>query len=429
MKTPANWLVSSLVLVCGLSFTFVPSASAQSFGWPQFGGPNRNFKSDSKGLASSWPAAGPRRLWMRDLGEGYSAIVSDGPEKTSSGDAGRLYTMYRVGDEERVIALDAATGKTIWEYGYAAPFLKGMDMGNGPGPHSTPLVVDKYVFAAGVTSKLNCLDKRTGKLVWSHDLWKEFNGTLIDTGYSCSPLAYKNTVILMLGGKGTALIAFDQKDGSVVWKKQDFTNSPSSPILINLEGQYQLVAFLANEVAGFDPANGDLLWSHPHVTRWNLNVSMPVWGEDNLLFCSSAYDVGSRVLQLGRIGNKTEVKELWASKRVRVHKDNAIRLGDYVYASSGDFGPAFFTALEVRTGRVAWQDRGFSKASFLYADGKFIILDEDGNLGLAAPSSTGLKVLAKVELLKQNAWTVPALVGTRLFVRDRKTIMALELGG
>jgi outer membrane protein assembly factor BamB len=233
----------------------------------------------------------------------------------------------------------------------------------------------------------------------------------------------------MLGGKGTALIAFNQKDGSVAWKKQDFINSPSSPILINLDGQDQLVAFLAAEVAGFNPDNGELLWSHPHVTRWNLNVSMPVWGEDNLLFCSSAYDVGSRVLQLSRTGNKTEVRELWASKRVRVHKDNAIRLGDYLYASSGDFGPAFFTALEIRTGKVAWQDRGFAKASFVYADGKFVILDEDGNLGLAAPSPTGLKVLAKVELLKQNAWTVPTLVGTRLFVRDRKTIMGLELGG
>jgi outer membrane protein assembly factor BamB len=416
-------------MVCGLSFILVSSASAQSSGWPQFGGPNRNFKSDAKGLADSWPAAGPRRLWTRELGEGYSAIVSDGPAKASSGDAGRLYTMYRVGDQERVVALDAATGKTIWEYGYAAAFLQGMDMGNGPGPHSTPLVVDKYVFAAGVTSKLHCLDKQTGKLVWSHDLWKEYNGTFIDTGYSCSPLAYKNTVIVMLGGKGTALIAFNQTDGAVAWKKQDFTNSPSSPILINLEGQEQLVAFLGNEVAGFDPGNGELLWSHPHVTKWNLNVSMPVWGDDNLLFCSSAYDVGSRVLQLTRNGNKTEVKELWASKRVRVHKDNAIRLGDYIYASSGDFGPAFFTALEIKTGKVAWQARGFSKASFLYADGKFIILDEDGNLGLATPSPAGLKVLAKVELLKQNAWTVPALVGTRLFIRDRKTITALELGG
>jgi len=113
---------------------------------------------------------------------------------------------------------------------------------------------------------------------------------------------------------------------------------------------------------------------------------------------------------------------------MRVHKDNAIRIGDYIYGSSGDFGPAFFTAVEAKTGTILWQDRSFAKASFLYADGKFIILDEDGNLALATASPAGLKVHSKIGLLKNLAWTVPTLVGTKLFIRDRKTIMALDLG-
>ena|SRR5207302_6553610 len=103
-------------------------------------------------------------------------------------------------------------------------------------------------------------------------------------------------------------------------------------------------------------------------------------------------------------------------------------IGDHIYGSSGDFGPAFFAAVDVKTGKVAWQDRSFSKASLLYGDGKLIILDEDGNLALATISTTGLKVLSKVELLERNAWTVPSLVGTRLYIRDRKAIMALQLG-
>jgi hypothetical protein len=111
-----------------------------------------------------------------------------------------------------------------------------------------------------------------------------------------------------------------------------------------------------------------------------------------------------------------------------VHKDNAIRIGDQIYCSSGDFGPAFFTALDVKTGQLLWQERGFAKASFIYADGKLIILDEDGHLALATVSPEGLKVLSKIELMKSNAWTVPSLVGTRLYIRDRKTIVALELG-
>ncbi|HEX6732383.1 MAG TPA: PQQ-binding-like beta-propeller repeat protein [Pyrinomonadaceae bacterium] len=399
-------------------FLFASAVSAQSQTWPQWGGPNRNFKSDARGLANTWPAAGPRRIWIRELGDGYSAIVADGSN---------LYTMYRRANQEVVIALDASTGKTVWEYSYDAPFLKDMDMGNGVGPHSTPLIAGNHVYAVGATSKLHCLDKRTGKLVWSHDLWKEFNGTFIDTGYSCSPLAYKNTIILTVGGAGHAVMAFNQKDGTVAWSKQDFANSPSSPISIKVADQDQLVVFMAPGVAGLDSNSGDLLWSYPHATKWDLNISTPVWSDDGLLFLSSAYGVGSRVLELIRRDNKTSVKELWYNNRVRVHKDNAIRVGDNIYASTGDFGPAFFTAIDARTGNVVWQERGLSKASFLYADGKFIILDEDGHLALATASQSGLKIHSKLELLKRNAWTVPTLLGTRLYVRDQKTILALDL--
>ena len=84
--------------------------------------------------------------------------------------------------------------------------------------------------------------------------------------------------------------------------------------------------------------------------------------------------------------------------------------------------------MDVKTGRVVWQDRSFSKASFVYADGKFILVDEDGNLALATVSPAGLKIHSKVALLNSNAWTAPTLVGTTLYVRDRKNIVALDVG-
>jgi hypothetical protein len=112
---------------------------------------------------------------------------------------------------------------------------------------------------------------------------------------------------------------------------------------------------------------------------------------------------------------------------MRIHIGTSIRLRDIVYGSSGDFGPAFLTAVEIKTGKVLWQDRSLSRANLLYADGKLILLDEDGQLALATVSETGLKILAKVQLLSNNAWTAPTLVGTKLYVRDRKMIMALDL--
>ncbi|HEX7173803.1 MAG TPA: PQQ-binding-like beta-propeller repeat protein [Pyrinomonadaceae bacterium] len=407
-----------LSVLC-LLFACAASASAQANDWPQWGGPQRNFVSGAKGLAAAWPEGGPRRLWSRELGEGYSAIAAEGE---------RLYTMYRRGAQDVVVALDAATGKTVWEYAYDAPFSADYSMENGPGPHATPTIAGERVFTAGPTGKLHALDKKTGKLLWSHDLMSEYKGTIRVNGYACSPLVYRDTVIMQVGGAGNSLMAFRQKDGGVAWKRHDFKNSPSSPLVINVDGQDQLVAFMYDEVVGVEPQTGELLWSHPHKTEFGLNVSTPVWGEGNLLFISSSYGGGSRGLRLtrGREG-KTAVEEVWAHALMRVHYGNAVRLGDFVYASSGDFGTAPFTALNVRTGKIVWRDRTLARASLLAADGRLILLDEDGHLILATPTPEGLKVHSKAELLKSNAWTAPTLAGTRLYVRDRKNVLALDL--
>jgi outer membrane protein assembly factor BamB len=410
-RKPGAALSPFLLLLC----LFI-EAQAQT-DWLQWGGPTRNFMSTSKGLAASWPASGPKQLWSRPLGQGHSSILVSG---------NMLYTMYSQGEQELVIALAADTGKTIWEHKYEAP-TAGMNYKQGLGPHSTPLLVGDRLFTVGAIGKFHALDKKTGKVLWSHDLWKEYGGKRMDRGYSCSPLLYKNTIIVTLGGQGQTLIAFNPNDGSVVWKNQSLDMSPSSPIIINVDGQDQMVAFLGKQIAGVDPNNGELLWSHPHVTDWGLNISTPVWGNDNLLFLSSAYNGGSRVLKLAQAGGKTTVTELWFNNRLRIHHGTAIRLGDYVYGSSGDFGPSFFCAINIKTGEIAFQDRSFPKINSLYADGKLIILDEDGNLALATVSPTGLKVISKVSLMKNLAWTVPTLVGTKLYVRDRQTIAALDL--
>ena len=178
-----------------------------------------------------------------------------------------------------------------------------------------------------------------------------------------------------------------------------------------------------------DPSHGQTLWSHPHKTDWGLNISTPVWSPgDHLLFVSSAYSVGSRAIELHRRVDKTTVAEKWFSNRMRVHIGTVIRVGDYAYGSSGDFGPAFITAVDMKTGKIAWQDRSFSRAQLLYADGKLILLDEDGHLGLATVSPEGMKVLARATILDHLSWTPPTLSGTKLFVRDRKTIAAFDLG-
>src|SRR6266481_7737484 len=106
------------------------NAKTEGLAWTQWGGPHRNFTTEASGLKSSWPATGPKVMWKRPLGEGYSS---------PSVEAGVLYTMYGRTGQEIVTALDADTGKTLWEHSTPTSFRSDFqEMGNGP--YSTPLV-------------------------------------------------------------------------------------------------------------------------------------------------------------------------------------------------------------------------------------------------------------------------------------------------
>jgi outer membrane protein assembly factor BamB len=394
--------------------------------WLQWGGPTRNFVLAPSNLATSWPAGGPRRLWTRTLGEGHSSILVDGD---------RLFTMYRLpgpgrarGEREAIVALEAATGKTIWQEEYPAP-VAGLDFEYGAGPHATPLIVGTRLFAASTLKGIFALDKTTGKRLWSHDLIKEYNAPMPGRGYTCSPLAYRDLVIVTAGGPGQTVMAFRQTSGELAWKAGDFTAAPAAPILIDVDGETQLVVFGGDEIVGLDPASGRRLWSHPHKTEWGLNISTPVWNAaDRSLFASSAYSTGSRILDLRHTAGKTSVTERWFSNRMRVHIGSVIRTGGRAYGSSGDFGPAFITAVDEKTGAILWQDRSFARAQLLYAGDVLVILDEDGQLGLARITPKGLDVFARAQVLARVSWTPPTLVQDRLYVRDRASVLALDLG-
>jgi outer membrane protein assembly factor BamB len=420
-------LLRAIGVALSLGAAASPAGASSAQDWLQWGGPDRNFTSASTGLASSWPEGGPREVWSRSLGEGYSGIVVQG---------NRLYTMYResagllsLGAEDRevVVALDTRDGSTLWEFRYEAPELRRMDLTYGPGPHATPLVVGGRLFAVGSMGHLHALDPATGELLWARNLYDEF-GALWERGYSASPLAWENLILLPTGTRGQSVVALNQSTGEVVWKRHDFAYGPSSPLIIDVDGQDQLVLFMADGPVALDPSNGDLLWQFRHRTDYGLNISTPIWSaRDNILFLSSGYNGGSRALRIERNADRTNVEQMWTSSRMRIHFGNAVRVGDYVYGSSGDFGPAFLVATNIHTGEVAWQERTFARASMIYADGKLIILDEDGRLGLATVTGDGFRLLARADVLRNNSWTAPTLAARRLYIRDRRTIKALAM--
>jgi outer membrane protein assembly factor BamB len=394
-------------------------AGKGSHAWPQWGGPSRSFVTDAPALATSWPAEGPRRLWQRPLGDGYSAIVSD---------AETLYTVYRAETQDVVIALDAATGKTKWESRFDAPFRETCSERLGPAPRAAPLIMGDRLVTISAGGLMNSFDRRTGAKQWSIDLVDGGAQVVRACGYSASPVAFKNLIITTAGGPGRGVVAVTAETGAFAWRSQDFQNGYSSPLLIDLDGRPELVVFTFGEVSGLDPATGTLEWTVAHRAEQGVNVATPIWGPDNLLFVSSAYNGGSRVLKLARQGDKVDVKEVWANQRVRIHFGNAVRVGTRIYASNGDFGAAPFAAIDVLTGDMVWRDRGVARSTLISADGKLIILDEDGKLVIATPGESGLTIHAKAQVLENTAWTVPTLGGTRLYLRDRKQIVALDLG-
>jgi outer membrane protein assembly factor BamB len=374
-----------------------------------------------RGSSIRWPDGGPKPLWKRPLGFGHSSVVVDESGK-------RLYTMYRAGRDEAVIALDAATGKSVWEYRYAAPFLRGMNMDVGSGPHSTPLLVGHRLFTTGVTGTLLCLDARSGKVRWRRGIIEELGGTVMARGYSASPLAWRDLLIVTVGGSTHALVALDQRTGRTRWSRHDYANSHSSPILIRMGGEEQAVALMNKVIVGVDPAKGDLLWSHPHDTIGDHTASSPLWSEDGLLFVSSAYNGGSRVVELRRAGGRTSAMELWAHKQMRIHHSNVLRLGDFYFGSSGDFGPSVMQAVHARTGEIKLKSREFRRSNLLKLEDRVLVLDEDGMLALSTFSPEAIQVHGRAQVLEATSWTPPTLVGSKLYLRDRKSVAAFELG-
>lgn len=387
--------------------------------WPQFGGPNRDFSTETIDLATTWPDDGPPRLWQRPLGEGYSGIVAD---------HARLYTMVRESDDEIVIALDPDTGETIWTHRYPAAIdADTYPPRYGLGPRSTPLIVGDRIYTVGFNGTMNCLRTTTGQPIWAVDLLDEYDGSVRRWGYACSPMAINGAVVVFVGGKGASIVALDQATGRPVWKRHDYQNSYASPLLIDVEGRSQLVCFMSRHILGLDPDGGDLVWEHEHENQWRNNIVNPLWCPDNLLFVTSEGDAGGRVLELAGDVARTTVDQRWQSGKLRISHRNAVRIGEHIYATTGDFGPAFFTAFDIRTGEIAWRRRDFSESALLRAGNQLLVLEETGNLALVTPTPQGLTVHAKAEVLNEPAWTPPTLIDKRLFLRDRKKILALQL--
>ena len=411
-------MILGLALTCGLA---APLAAGD---WLQWGGPRGDFTVESTPLAESWPEDGPPLLWKRPLGDGYSAILAE---------KGRLYTMYRDGDEEAIVSLDAKTGSTIWEHRYQRVLWSDQTafrQSFSKGPNATPLIMGQRIVAIGVAGQMRCLDKATGKLVWQRNLPQEFGRQKRDEeyGYSASPLPYRDFMIVQVGGDEHGVIGITPEDGSIVWKSEPTTISYAQARLLRLRGRDQYVYFSTAGVHGLDPATGRMLWFKELPYNNGNHLTPVVRGDDEHLYVSSQFGSGGgRLLKLSGESGKYQADQLWFTPKLRGSCWTLIRRGDYIYGSAGGHNVSFLAAFNWRTGEIAWRKRGFHMAQSLFADGKLIFLDQQGKLTIARVSPDDLEVLGSHSITESVSWTLPTLVDGKLYVRDRKQILALDL--
>lgn len=388
--------------------------------WPQYGGPRQDFVVDAAAVRTDWGDAKPTLLWERPIGEGYSGLSIVGE---------RLYTMHRSDDREAVLCLNAKNGDILCEHRYDTTLPEKIYADFGKGPRATPLIHNCTVYTIGFAGLMHALDAESGRVLWQRNLWKDFDATKVAYGYSSSPIIYGDSIIVLLGGTDCAVVALNPHDSATRWKKHTFTNGYSTPRIINVDGLDHLVCVMNDAIIGLDPKSGDLHWqcAHEHDDQAFENIAMPAYGNDGFLFFSSPKR-DARTLRLTRDGDKINFTETWTSRKIRTFHSTTLRVGDFLYGSSGITGPGFLFCAHAQTGELPWRQRGFATAKVLYAEGKLIILDEDGDLAIATPSPDKLTIHARWNMLTPRAWTIPTLVGSTLYLRDQKTIKALNTG-
>ncbi|HET9229569.1 MAG TPA: PQQ-binding-like beta-propeller repeat protein [Thermoanaerobaculia bacterium] len=398
------------VPVVSLSLALLAAGPAAALDWPQFRGVNRDGVSAETGLPRSFPAEGPRILWKRAIGEGFSAISVVGD---------RLYTMDSDGTTEYVLALETGSGKEVWRVPAGPKLIDSM----GNGPRTTPTLDEGTVYAMGSHGRLLALKAADGAKIWEVDLPQAFGAKRPNWGYSGSPLIDGDLLILEVGGKdGKGVVAFEKATGKVRWGALDGDPAYSSPVVMTIGGikQYVVPRRANSQTVSLRP-DGSVLWTHPG--PFSVIASAMLIPPDKV-YVSGGDDAGAVLMRIKTEDGKATVEELWKTRAMKNHFNNAVLVGDHIYG----FDNATFKCLSVATGEPTWAFRGLGKGSLLVADGDLlIVLSDVGTLLLVKATPDDYTELARFQVMEGKAWTAPTLANGRLYLRDNDEILALEM--
>src|SRR5687767_857099 len=264
------------------------AAAAHAADWPQYLGPERNGIYRGPALAETWGTQGPRVVWRRTVGQGFSGPVVA---------QGRVILFHRVKNEEVVEALDPKTGTTQWRYAYPTSYRD--DFGFDEGPRAVPVVADGVVYTFGAEGQLHAVDLAKGTKLWSEDTMKRFNVPKGFFGAAGSPLVEGGRVIANIGGDKAGVVAFEARTGKVLWNATEDDASYSSGMAATIGGRRSAIFLTRDNLIGVDPATGTTHFQR----RWrarnasSVNAATPLVVGD-AIFVSAQYGPGAAVLRV-----------------------------------------------------------------------------------------------------------------------------------
>lgn len=369
---------------------FLTICTTFALDWDKWRGPDENSISKETGWNPKALEKGAKITWTRELGQGYSAVSVKGE---------KLFTMGNLNKMDIVYCLNSKSGDVIWTYKYAC------EDGGYPGPRATPVLDGGNLYTMSREGHLICLNAETGKELWVKKVINEFKAENLTWGLASSVKVHNNMLLVNAGESG---LAVDKKTGSLIWGKPGAGNY-ATPVTAKI-GSNILAAIIGKEhIYLVNPAQGEVKASFPWESRYSIIAADPVIMGNNI-YMSSGYGRGGTLLSYK--GGK--LNQLWENKNLRAHFSTPIYVDGYIYGIDGNAGnagkkKASLKCMEVKTGDIKWEENtGFG--NLMAADGKLIVLNEDGKLFIAKISSDKYTEYSSAQVLdKKVCWTMPVL--------------------
>jgi outer membrane protein assembly factor BamB len=395
-------------------------AFADGGSWNQWRGPNRDGISPDTGLLKEWPSAGPKLAWKATgLGSGFSSVSIEGD---------RIYTMGDLEGSSSLIALGAADGKIAWT---AKVGRSGGDDRQRPGTRATPSTDGKIVVALGQYGEIVAVQAESGKEVWRKSM-SDFGGHQMSRwNYSESPLLDGELVVLTPGGSKGTVVALKKESGEKVWQSTELTDAAGYTSLVPAEigGIHQYLVLTGESVAGIGAKDGKVVWRADRKGKTAV-IPTPIY-KDGILFVTSGYGIGCNAFKISADGGKISAQEIYSGKQLENHHGGVILVGDYVYGTDN----RSLKCVELKTGKVAWEDKCVGKGSVAYADGHLVVRGEksgSGEVALVEASPAGYKEAGRFQPPDQSGksnWAHPVVFGGRLYLRDEDTLLCYDVKG